>query len=110
MSFEVGSRGTRTMSGVDIPTAVQRLTDAGADILGSNCGRGFDDMVRIVQEMRLLTTKPILAQSNAGLPQWVEGKAVYSETAEIIRPKVENLLHLGVNIIGGCCGTTPEHI
>lgn len=110
MSFEVSPRGIRTMWGVDIPTAVQRLTEAGADIVGSNCGRGFDDMVQIVQEMRLLTGKPILAQPNAGLPQWVDGKALYPESPEMIRPKVENLLSLGVNIIGGCCGTTPEHI
>ncbi len=110
MSFEVGPRGIRTMWGVDIPTAVQRLTDAGADIVGSNCGRGFDDMVKIIQEMRPLATKPILAQPNAGLPQWAEGKAVYPEFPEMIKPKVEMLLRLGANIIGGCCGTTPEHI
>ncbi|MEK6572548.1 MAG: homocysteine S-methyltransferase family protein, partial [Bacteroidota bacterium] len=110
MTFEVGARGTRTMWGVDIPTAVERLTNAGADIVGSNCGRGFDDMVRIVQEMRLLTAKPILAQSNAGLPQWDKGKAVYPETPETIRPKVETLVRSRANIIGGCCGTTPEHI
>ena len=110
MSFEVGPRGIRTMWGVDIPTAVQRLTDAGADIFGSNCGRGFDEMVQIVREMRPLTTKPIIAQPNAGMPQWINGEAVYPESAETIRPKVESLLRLGANIVGGCCGTTPDHI
>jgi 5-methyltetrahydrofolate--homocysteine methyltransferase len=110
MSFEVGPKGARTTWGVDIPTAVSHLTVAGADIIGSNCGRGFDDMVRIVQEMRPLTAKPLIAQPNAGLPQWVEGKWVYSETPTTIKPRVEALLRSGTNIVGGCCGTTPEHI
>jgi 5-methyltetrahydrofolate--homocysteine methyltransferase len=110
MSFEVGPKGARTMWGVDIPTAVSRLTGAGADIIGSNCGQGFDDMVRIVQEMRPLTPKPLIAQPNAGLPQWVDGKPIYSETPATIRPKVEALIRSGANIVGGCCGTTPDHI
>ncbi|MGA9365440.1 MAG: homocysteine S-methyltransferase family protein [Bacteroidota bacterium] len=110
MSFEVGPKGARTLWGVDIPTAVSRLTAAGADIIGSNCGQGFDDMVRIVQEMRPLTPKPLIAQPNAGLPQWVDGRPVYSETPTTIRPKVEALLRSGANIVGGCCGTTAEHI
>jgi len=110
MTFELGPRGFRTMWGVDIPTAVQRLSDAGADIIGANCGRGFDEMIGIIQEMRPLTQKPILAQPNAGLPSWSEGKAVYSEIPDSVKPKVEALLRAGVNIIGGCCGTTPEHI
>jgi 5-methyltetrahydrofolate--homocysteine methyltransferase len=110
MSFEVGPKGARTMWGVDIPTAVGRLTAAGADIIGSNCGQGFGDMVRIIQEMRPLTAKPLIAQPNAGLPQWVDGKPVYSETPTTIKPKVEALLRSGTNIVGGCCGTTAEHI
>ena len=110
MTFELGNFGMRTMWGVDVPTAVQRLTDAGANVIGANCGRGFDEMVAIVQEMRPLTAKPIIAQSNAGIPDWVNGISVYKETPEIIRPKVEKLLQLGVNLIGGCCGTGPNHI
>jgi 5-methyltetrahydrofolate--homocysteine methyltransferase len=110
MSFEAGPKGARTSWGVDIPTAVSRLTAAGADIIGSNCGRGFDDMVRIVREMRPLTAKPLIAQPNAGLPQLVDGKWVYSETAATITERVEALLRSGTNIVGGCCGTTPEHI
>jgi 5-methyltetrahydrofolate--homocysteine methyltransferase len=110
MSFEVGPKGSRTMWGVSIPTAVSRLTLAGADIIGSNCGRGFDYMVRIVQEMRPLTAKPLVAQPNAGLPELVDGKWVYSETPATIKPKAEGLLRSGANILGGCCGTTPDHI
>jgi 5-methyltetrahydrofolate--homocysteine methyltransferase len=110
MTFESGKAGLRTMWGVDVPTAVRRLTDAGADVIGANCGRGFDDMIAIIEEMRPLTPKPIIAQSNAGIPEWVDGISVYKETPELIPPKAEKLLQLGVNILGGCCGTGPEHI
>ena len=110
MTFELGKSGLRTMWGVDVSTAVQRLTDAGADVIGANCGKGFEEMIRIIKEMRPLTTKPIIAQPNAGIPDWEEGKSVYKDTPEIIKPKAETLLKEGVNILGGCCGTAPEHI
>jgi methionine synthase I (cobalamin-dependent) len=86
------------------------LSQVGADVIGSNCGRGFDEMIEIIEEMRPLTTKPIIAQSNAGIPESVNGVSVYEETPEWIVPKAEKLLQLGVNILGGCCGTGPDHI
>lgn len=110
MTFEAGAAGLRTMWGVDVQTAVNRLTDAGADIIGSNCGKGFDEMIQVVKEMRPLTRLPILAQANAGLPELINGINIYKETPGIILPKAKQLLMLGVNIIGGCCGTGPEHI
>ena len=110
MTFEKGKAGLRTMWGVDVPTAVRRLTEAGADVLGANCGRGFDEMAEIVSAMRPLTEKPILAQANAGIPEWVDGASVYRETPETILPYVKALLANGVTIVGGCCGTGPDHI
>lgn len=110
MTFELGKAGLRTMWGTDVAGAVQKLTDAGADIIGANCGRGFEEMIAIVEEMRPLTTKPIIAQSNAGIPEWVNGVSVYRQTPETVKPNVERLLKLGVNILGGCCGTGPAHI
>jgi 5-methyltetrahydrofolate--homocysteine methyltransferase len=110
MTFEMGKAGLRTMWGVDVASAVQRLTDAGADVIGANCGRGFDEMLAIIHEMRPLTKKPIIAQSNAGIPEWVDEVLVYKETPQLIQPQVEKLLRAGVNILGGCCGTGPEHI
>ncbi len=110
MTFEAGAAGLRTMWGVDVQTAVTRLTDAGADIIGSNCGKGFDEMIEVVKEMRPLTKLPILAQANAGLPEIIDGINIYKETPEIISSKAKKLLGLGVNIIGGCCGTGPDHI
>ncbi len=110
MTFEKGKAGLRTMWGVDIPSAVERLTEAGADAIGANCGKGFDEMIEIVREMRPLTTLPIVAQANAGIPEWDEGRSVYKETPEIIAPKAQQIIDAGVNIIGGCCGTGPAHI
>jgi 5-methyltetrahydrofolate--homocysteine methyltransferase len=110
MTFDSGKTGMRTMWGVDVKTAVQRLTDAGADVVGANCGRGFDDMIEIVREMRPLTNKPIVAQPNAGIPVLVDGALVYKDTPQIVIAKAEWLLKLGVNILGGCCGTGPAHI
>lgn len=110
MTFESGKRGMRTMWGVDVKTAVQRFTDAGADVVGANCGRGFDDMIAIIREMRPLTNKPIIAQPNAGIPVLVDGASVYKDTAQMIIAKAERLLRLSVNILGGCCGTGPAHI
>jgi len=60
--------------------------------------------------MRSLTELPILVQANAGLPEWVDGVSVYTETPEMIAPKVEKIISLGAKLIGGCCGTTPAHI
>jgi 5-methyltetrahydrofolate--homocysteine methyltransferase len=110
MTFESRKSGLWTTWGVDVKTAVERLTDAGADVVGANCGRGFEEMIAIVQKMRPLTNKPIVAQPNAGIPVWVDGVSVYKETPEIIVAQTEQLLRLGVNIIGGCCGTGPAHI
>jgi 5-methyltetrahydrofolate--homocysteine methyltransferase len=78
--------------------------------VGSNCGNGIDNMVEIAAAFRKATPLPILVQSNAGLPEMKGGKAVYSETPEIMAAKVPALIAAGANIIGGCCGTTPAHI
>lgn len=110
MTFQLGEAGLRTVWGVDVKTAVQRMTDAGADIIGANCGCGFEDMITVVKEMLPITKPPIIAQPNAGIPKWVDGESIYDETPEAVQPKVERLLRLGVNILGGCCGTTPKHI
>jgi len=110
MTFEVGKAGPRTMWGISPQQAVEKLTAAGADILGANCGRGSDEMLQIIREMRKFTEKPLLAQPNAGLPEYISGEAVYNESPESILPNARELLALGVNIIGACCGSSPAHI
>lgn len=110
MTFEPSKFGPRTRWGVDIPTAVAKLTEAGAGIIGANCGCGFDEMIEVVKTMRPITDLPMLAQANAGVPEMIDNQAVYRQTPDSIREKVEELLQLGVNIIGGCCGAGPGHI
>ena len=110
MTFEAGKRGYRTMMGVDIPTAVAGLLDAGVDVVGSNCGNGIEGLVQIVRETREVTEKPILAEPNAGVPQLVDGKTVFRESPAMMASKLFLLMETGACIVGGCCGTTPEHI
>ncbi|MGE5498143.1 MAG: homocysteine S-methyltransferase family protein [Syntrophothermus sp.] len=110
MTFEVGNGAIRTIWGADVKTSVRRLEDAGADIIGSNCGRGFGEMLQVMREMRSLTELPLMAQSNAGIPEWKDGVGIYRETPDMIIRDAEKMLETGVNIIGGCCGTGPEHI
>ncbi len=110
MTFDLTQRGFFTVMGVTIEQAACGLADAGANIVGSNCGNGIVNMIRIAEEFRKHTSLPIIIQSNAGLPETVGDKLVYSETPEYMAGKCRDLLAAGVNIIGGCCGTTPEHI
>ena len=110
MTFDSTPRGFFTMMGVSVEQAIKGLVEAGADIVGSNCGNGIENMVRIASEFSAQTDKPLLIQSNAGLPELKDGVAVYSESPEFMAEQCLKLIDCGVKIIGGCCGTTPEHI
>ncbi len=111
-TFEKTVQGDyRTMMGVGPKEAVQAAVNAGADIVGPNCGNGFKRMIDIVKEMRAVDKKtPILVHANAGLPQNVNGVDIFPETPEEMAALVPDLVAAGANIIGGCCGTTPDHI
>ena len=101
----------RTMMGTSPVEAAGAVIEAGADIIGTNCGNGMERMVEIVRELReAFPDKPILVHANAGLPETVDGGLVYPETPEIMASFVPALVEAGANIIGGCCGTTPAHI
>ena len=101
----------RTMMGASPADAAKAAIEAGADIIGTNCGNGFERMIDIVKEIRAaVPDAPILVHANAGLPQNVNGKDVFPETPEQMAALVPALVEAGANIIGGCCGTTPAHI
>ncbi len=101
----------RTMMGVSPAEMIKAVKEAGADIIGANCGIGFDQMIEVVQAIREVDkTTPVLVHANAGLPIIKNNKTVFPETPEMMRSKVKDLIKAGANIIGGCCGTTPEHI
>jgi 5-methyltetrahydrofolate--homocysteine methyltransferase len=103
--------GFRTMMGVTPEEAAGAAQHAGADIIGANCGSGTQDILEIAREIRrAFPDAPLIVQSNAGLPALVAGVEKYPETPECMAALTGALLEAGVNIVGGCCGTTPEHI
>ena len=105
----VGTDG-RTIFG-DVPkTFAQRLDRAGADVIGINCSVGPDLMLDAVEEIAAVTAKKISCQPNAGLPRDVNGRQMYMASPEYFAKYAKRLIHKGVKFIGGCCGTTPEHI
>ncbi len=110
MTFDPTPRGFYTVMGVSIADAAKGLEKAGADIIGSNCGNGIENMVRIAKEFKESSSLPLIIQSNAGIPVMKDSKTIYPETPEFMAKKARELVSSGVSIIGGCCGTTPEHI
>jgi 5-methyltetrahydrofolate--homocysteine methyltransferase len=110
MTFDRIPRGFFTIMGVSVERAAAGLAEAGAAVIGSNCGRGSDDMIEIARELKERSPLPILIQPNAGLPEMRGGKLVWPESPEHVAERASILADLGVAIIGGCCGTTPEHI
>ncbi|MEW5702453.1 MAG: homocysteine S-methyltransferase family protein [Candidatus Zixiibacteriota bacterium] len=110
MTFDPTPRGFITIMGVSVEQAASRLAAAGADVIGSNCGNGIENMVRIAAEFRKVTNLPVLIRPNAGLPEIDGDRPAYRESAAFMVPHFRALVELGVQVIGGCCGTTPEHI
>ena len=101
----------RTMMGVSPEQAAEAMIEAGADIIGTNCGNGIERMIDIVKAMRAVApTTPILVHANAGLPKNINGVDTFPESPEDMARQVQGLVAAGANIIGGCCGTTPAHI
>ncbi len=110
MTYDPTPKGFFTIMGDTIEKTSHELEEAGADVVGSNCGNGIENMIRIAREYRKHTSLPLIIQSNAGLPLIENGELVYPETPEFMALKAKELVDAGVSIIGGCCGTTPEHI
>ena len=112
MTFDKGPRGFFTMMGVTPERAVRELQDAGAHIVGANCGNGIEVMLELARELRLAADgAPLLVHSNAGIPAVRRGEIVYPESPEYMAERFKTLVdEVGVNIVGGCCGTRPGHI
>ncbi len=113
MSFNLDRQGFRTMMGVSPEQAAKKMLEAGADVIGANCGDILmSQMPDLVKEFRdaIGDDVYIIVQANAGRPQMVENKTVFLQTPDEFESAVKPVIKAGVNIIGGCCGTTPEHI
>ncbi|MDJ0752548.1 MAG: betaine--homocysteine S-methyltransferase [Ardenticatenaceae bacterium] len=101
----------RTMMGVTPHEAVEKLTGWGVFALGANCGNGPDEIESVIDTMHQIMPEAILiAKSNAGIPQWINNELIYDGTPAVMAEYAQRVRALGASIIGGCCGSAPEHI
>ena len=116
MSFDRAGDDFKTMMGVDVETAVAKIVSSGVDAVGFNCGTvSLDEYVELAEKfvsaVRALSADvTVYAEPNAGKPELVEDQAVYKVSPEDFAAAMEKIHSAGVNIIGGCCGTSPTHI
>jgi 5-methyltetrahydrofolate--homocysteine methyltransferase len=110
MAYDAGRKKDRTMTGATPEQAAIRLSEAGADIVGANCGCGIELYVGIAARLRAATSKPIWIKANAGLPEMVDGETRYSMSPAEFAGYARALRDAGASYIGGCCGTNPEFI
>lgn len=100
----------RLLTGGDVKSACAMLEGLGVDVVGVNCGLGPKQMIPLVRAMRDCTSLPIIVMPNAGLPESVNGQTVYNVSPEEFAEDMLEIAKIGVSILGGCCGTTPDHI
>jgi len=111
MVFDSGKDKDRTMMGTTPEQAAAGLLEAGADVIGANCGQGIAGFVKICARFQAAAGgHPVWVKANAGLPQMRDGKPVYATTAVEFAGQVPAVLDAGANFIGGCCGTSPDFI
>ena len=110
MTFDETPRGFFTMMGITPQRAADELEEAGAIAIGTNCGTGPEPLVEVVRQLRASSQLPILVQPNAGLPEYLDGELRYPLGPEGMASFVARFIEAGANIIGGCCGSTPDHI
>ncbi len=110
LTFTETPDGFFTHFGTPLADSITRLVEAGAEVIGANCGTGSETMIRIAAEIRVATDLPLLIRPNAGLPGIVDGRPCWPESPEEFAQGARRLADAGVTILGGCCGTTPDHI
>jgi methionine synthase I (cobalamin-dependent)/5,10-methylenetetrahydrofolate reductase len=98
------------LDGSSAETAAAKLTEWGADAVGCNCSAGPATVLSVIERMRPVTTKPLAAMPNAGIPRAVEGRTIYLTSPEYMASFTRKLVKAGASIVGGCCGTTPSYI
>jgi len=111
IAFATETKGGRTIMGNSAEDCAKSLTEAGADVIGANCG-DLDpaQMAVVVSILKSATNKPIIAQPNAGKPRLVDGQTIFEMAPSDFAAGISKCLHSGASVVGGCCGTTPEHI
>lgn len=109
--FDRGKKGFHNQAGINPTRAAEKLEEFGADVIGLICGgTTLQDATVILQEMRQHCTKPLAARPNAGIPEMVDAAPVHPVTPEAMAQEVPHWIAAGARIVGGCCGTNPEHI
>lgn len=106
LTYEKG----RTLTGTSPQVAALVLSSMGADIIGANCSTGPAQLLAVMEEYRQATELPLLVEPNAGMPEFINGKTIYRESPQHMAEFMEPFRQIGVNLIGACCGSTPEHI
>lgn len=110
MVYGSGADGDRTMMGVSIEEAAEGLAEAGADVIGSNCGQGVEGFIKVCKRLRAATKLPIWMKPNAGLPIMEGDKTVYKTTPAEFAAALPALRAAGAKFIGGCCGSSPAFL
>lgn len=110
MVYDSGKDKDRIMTGRTPEEVARALTDAGAHVIGANCGQGIASYVAICRRLRAATDRPIWIKANAGVPQVVGEQVVYGVSAAEFASHVPEVVAAGASFIGGCCGTSPDYI
>lgn len=100
----------KLLTGADVPSVVALLEGLRVDALGINCGMGPEQMLPVLEEMLRYSSLPVIVKPNAGLPQQRDGRTCYDVLPEEFAYLMKRITNMGASVIGGCCGTTPEHI
>jgi len=110
MVYDSGKNKDRTMMGTTPEQAAGELSEAGADVVGANCGNGIEGYIPVCERLHAATNLPIWIKANAGLPEMKDGQVTYSTTPEQFASHIPKLVAAGAGYIGGCCGTNPDFI
>ncbi len=102
--------GSRLAGGIEAEDAALRLAAAGASLVGANCGAGPLELLATLKRMAAVTDLPLAAYPNSGFPEYVDGRYIYRTTPDYFAARAEEMVAAGAVLVGGCCGTTPEHI
>ena len=111
LTFKETPRGFFTIFGHAPEDSMKTLADEGCSVVGANCAMGSDTMIRLAEEIKTSTDIPVIIQPNAGLPETGPGQSVsYPENADFFADNIMKIKALGIEVVGGCCGTTPDYI
>ena len=102
--------GGRSGDGSSVEAFCGAMDLAGADMVGANCGAGPLELLKVIKRLSALTDKPISAYANSGFPEYLDGRYIYRATPDYFAAMALEMVAAGANLVGGCCGTTPDHI